>query len=60
MILGIVSIVIGLISVLLAIRSLKQLEKMEQVTEVKDELKKGKVIFHSDSSSPSAESSSLS
>lgn len=59
MTIGIVILLIVVISVLLALRSLKQLQRMEQVTEVKDELKKGKVIFQ-DSSSPSDGSSSLS
>lgn len=49
------------ISVLWAMYSLKQMQKMEKVSAVKDELKKGKVIFQSDSESSSpSESSSLS
>ncbi len=53
--------VILIISVIWAIISLKQLSKMEKVTAAKDELKKGKVIFQSDSeASLSSESSSAS
>ena len=44
------------ISIGMAYRSLRQLEHMEKVSEAKDELKKGKVLFQSHSSSPSEES----
>lgn len=48
-------------SVILAVRSLRNLEKIEGVKTVATELKKGKVIFQNDSvSSTSAESSSSS
>ena len=54
---GIVILILVIISVVLAIRSLKQLEKMEHVDTVKNELKKGKVVFQEDSSTVSSLSS---
>ncbi len=54
----IVSLILIVVSILLALRSLRSVQKLEEVGEVKDELKKGKVIFHSDSSLSSEESSS--
>lgn len=57
MILGTAIISIAIVSVLLAFRSLKQLEKIEKVSEVKRELRRGKVVFQRDSSSPPASSS---
>ena len=39
---------IAILSVILAFRSLKHLQKMEEVKTVTDELKKGKVIFQNE------------
>jgi hypothetical protein len=50
-------LIIVVISFLLAFRSLKQLQKMEKVNEAKKELRRGKVVFQSDSSSASPDSS---
>lgn len=44
-------LIIAVISFLLAFRSLKQTEKVKEVDHAKRELKKGKVIYQSDSSS---------
>jgi len=58
-----VLLIIFIVSILLAIRSFKHLQKMEKVKDVTEELKKGKVIFQNDSvvsSSPDSSSSSLS
>jgi hypothetical protein len=42
--------IIGIVSILLAWRSLRQLEKLKEVESAKRSLKKGKVIYHRDSS----------
>lgn len=60
MILGLTIVILAIISILMALRSLKQLKKLEKVNEVKDDLRKGKVIFQSDASSPSVSESSSS
>ena len=53
--------IILILSIILAVRSLKNLEKIEGVKTVKEELKKGKVIFQKDTvSSASVDSSSSS
>jgi uncharacterized membrane protein len=58
MIIAVIGILL-LISVLMAYRSLRQMQQMETVDEAKDVLKKGKVVFQDDSSSVvSPESSS--
>lgn len=49
MLLYIVSILV-IVSVVLAIHSLRNLNKLEEVGEVKKELKTGRVIFQNDSS----------
>lgn len=41
-----VLIILAIISVLFAFRSLKQLKKNDEIKGVKDVLKRGKVIFH--------------
>ena len=56
MFLTIIIIVLLIISVLLAVRSLfKEQEKLEKVKEVEDELAREKVIFHASSLSESTE-----
>lgn len=47
-----------LVSIMLAFRSLHTMQKMEEIHDVKNELQKGKVIFHQDSSLASSEESS--
>jgi hypothetical protein len=42
-------IIIALISLALALRSLYQVTKIEEIKKVQEKLKKGKVIFHQDS-----------
>lgn len=54
MVLVIASFIIAIFSILMALRSLKQLKHVEKIDEVKDELKKGKVVFQKDSSSGSS------
>lgn len=49
----IVAAIIFLISFILALRSLRNLTKIDEVVHVKEELKKGKIIYQSDSSSSS-------
>ena len=49
-----------IVSVILAIISLKNLQKMEAVKTVTQELKKGKVIFQNDSGSSLSDESSSS
>jgi len=46
-----VIIFIAVLSVLLAVRSLKRQGKVEEIKNVKKELKRKKIIYHKDSSS---------
>lgn len=49
-----VIILLAVVSVLLAINSLRNLHKIEEIKTAQEDLNKGKVIFHRDSvSSPS-------
>lgn len=47
-----VVLVLLIISILLALLSYRNVQKIHEVGKVKDELKKGKVIFQNDSAAP--------